>query len=513
MSNTGKPKRIALVGMHLESKSFAPVSDEDAFRSLCYMSGDEIIADAALNNPKGPAEVPAFIAEMNKAGDDWEARPIVVTAAEPGGPVDHAFFSATLTEMKRRLADAMPLDGVYTSLHGAMISTESDDPDGELFEMVRSVVGPDVPLIATLDLHANISERMVAEADILVSYRTNPHVDQEARAGEAAGLMLEMFDGMCPETAFIRLPICAPTTTLLSAEGAYADMIDLGQKAKTDAIANVSAVAGFVYGNSVYNGISVIVTARGDLAAARSLCARVATLGWNQRERFQKPITCLEDAVEMAVANGQDPSRPALIFADSADNPGGGGRGNTTWILQALHEADAQGVLFVNFIDPALVQAAQEAGEGAAITARFNAETESEFSKPFEADARVLGLSDGACIGRRGIWKDRAITLGPSALLELGGIRVVVATLRKQCADPVFFEMFGLDIARARTVVVKSRGHFRAGFDEFFGPGQVIEVDAPGLTSPVLTRFDFKNLPRPVYPMDPDTKWDGPQWG
>ena len=124
----------------------------------------------------------------------------------------------------------------------------------------------------------------------------------------------------------------------------------------------------------------------------------------------------------------------------------------------------------------------------------------------------MLKLSDGACVGRRGIWKDRAITLGPSALLELGGIRIVVATMRKQCADPVFFEMFGLDIARARTVVVKSRGHFRAGFDEFFDPGQVLEVDAPGLTSPVLSRFDFKNLPRPVYPMDPETQWAGPQW-
>ena len=214
----------------------------------------------------------------------------------------------------------------------------------------------------------------------------------------------------------------------------------------------------------------------------------------------------------MAVANGRDPSRPALIFADSADNPGGGGRGNTAWILQALVDAGAEDVLFGNFIDPALVRAAQEAGEGAAITARFNTETESEFSKPFEADARVLKLSDGVCVGRRGIWKDRAITLGPSALLELGGIRVVVATMRKQCADPVFFEMFGLDIADARTVVVKSRGHFRAGFDEFFTSEQVIEVDAPGLTSPVLSRFDFNNLPRPVFPLDQDATWDGPGW-
>ena len=128
------------------------------------------------------------------------------------------------------------------------------------------------------------------------------------------------------------------------------------------------------------------------------------------------------------------------------------------------------------------------------------------------ATAAVEKLSAGACVGRRGIWAGRSISLGPSALLDIGGIKVVVASLRKQCADPVFFEMFGLDIAVARTVVVKSRGHFRAGFDEYFAPEQVYEVDAPGLTSPVLSRFTFKDLPRPVFPLDEDATWAGPPW-
>ena len=124
-----------------------------------------------------------------------------------------------------------------------------------------------------------------------------------------------------------------------------------------------------------------------------------------------------------------------------------------------------------------------------------------------------MALSDGACIGRRGLWAGRALSLGPAALLDLDGrIKVVVVSNRKQCADPVFFEMFGLDIAEARTVVVKSRGHFRAGFDEFFDNDRVIEVDTPGLTSPVLSRFDFKNLPRPVFPLDQDADWAGPPW-
>jgi microcystin degradation protein MlrC len=515
VTNGGKPKRIAILGMHLESNAFAPVCPEESFRVLCYLAGDDILADLNSDNPRQPVEISGFVGEMDRLGLAWEPVPILVTASEPDGPCDQVFFDATLKEMRQRLVAAGPLDGVYFSAHGGMTATQSPDPDGDLFEMVRHVVGPAVPVIATLDLHANISTRIVDNTDILISYITNPHVDQNERAGEAARAMADMLGGMKPVTAFIRLPITPPTVTLLTAQGPYADLIDYGQQAKTDAagsILNVSVVGGFVFSDLAKNGLSIIVTARHDLAAARALAEDLANRAWDMRERFRINLISLDDAVAAAVANGEDESRPALILADVADNPGGGGRGNTTWILSALLDAGAGGVLLGVFIDPALARAAHEAGEGAEIAAVFNAEGESEFSKRFEAPATVIGLSDGECVGRRGLWAGRVLNLGPAALLKLNGIKVVVGTNRKQCAEPMFFEMFGLDIAKARSVVVKSRGHFRAGFDEFFGPERVIEVDAPGLTSPVLSRFDFKNLPRPVFPLDADAVWDGPHW-
>ena len=513
MNPKGNPKRIALLGMHLESNAFAPVCDEAAFRGLCYLAGDEILADLESDNPGQPAEVGGFVSEMNRLGIPWEPVPILVAAAEPNGPCEQGFFDATLKEMKSRLNDAGPLDGVYFSAHGGMTATVSDDPDGELFEMVRNVVGPNVPLIATLDLHANISEKMVAETDVLISYVTNPHVDQKERAQEAARVMVEMFDGMRPAAAFIRLPIVAPTVTLLTAQGPYADLIKYGQEAVSEKIVNVSVVAGFAFSDLAKNGLAVIVTARGDVAAARKLAEDIANRAWKMRQRFQKSLTSIEDAVAEAVKNGEDKSRRPLIFADVADNPGGGGSGNTTWILAAFYEAGARGVLFGVFHDPDLAKMAHEQGADAAFEATFNSAGETEHSKQFKALVKVIKLSDGECTGRRGLWGGRALSLGPAALLDLGGVvQVVVGSVRKQCADPVFFEMFGLDIAQARSVVVKSRGHFRAGFDEFFGADQVVEVDAPGLTSPVLSRFDFNNLPRPVFPLDPETQWVGPRW-
>jgi microcystin degradation protein MlrC len=275
---------------------------------------------------------------------------------------------------------------------------------------------------------------------------------------------------------------------------------------------NVSVVGGFVFSDTPKNGVAVIVTARNDVKPARRVARALARQAWSGRERFVRRLTPIEEAVEMSLAAARDASRPALIYSDAGDNPGGGGRGNTTWLLAALHEAGATGVILGNFIDPALAAEAHRRGAGATFEAVFNRDAESEFSRRFAARATVRMLHDGKCIGRRGLWRGKSLDLGPSAALDLGGVSVVVATMRKQCADPVFFEMMGIDIAAARTVVVKSRGHFRAGFDEFFAPAQVYEVDTAGLTSPAIDRIAFRNLPRPVFPLDADAAWQEPAW-
>ena len=168
-----------------------------------------------------------------------------------------------------------------------------------------------------------------------------------------------------------------------------------------------------------------------------------------------------------------------------------------------------RGVVYGVFTCQRLAREAHEAGEGARTHAVFN-EVETEFSKRFESSATVLKLSDGLAVGRRGRDAGRQLKLGPSALLKLdgSGMQVVVTSLREQLADPMMLEMFGIDISEASCIVAKSRGHFRAGFDEFFGPEQIVEVDAPGLTSNVLTRFSFKGLKRPSFPLDPETTWD-----
>ena len=508
--------RIALAGMSLESNAFAPIATEADFRARYYFEGDAILAEARRPASVISTEMAAAVRTLDATGP-WEPVPAIVTDCPPWGPVDHAFFAATVEAIASRLETSRPLDAVYVANHGAMVSTGSTDPDGEMLARIREAVGPDAAIVVTLDLHANLSERMVEAADVIIGYQTNPHVDMRERGEEAAHTVRAMLAGMQPRGVLVRLPLTPPSVTLLTAAGPYGELIDYGQRRKREhggAILNVSIFGGFVFGDTPKNGVAVVVTGREDEAPARALAGEIAARAWSERARYDRRLVPIEDAVALALAQGDDPERAPVIFSDAGDNPGGGGGGNTTWLLRALVEAGARGVLYGSFFDPDLARAAHEAGAGGAIDAEFNAAGETEFAKRFRAPAVVRAVREEAIVGRRGIYAGRRLALGRMAALEIGGeggITAVVISARHQTADPVFFEALGLDVGAARTVCVKSRGHFRAGFDLWFSPEQVVEVDTPGVTAPVLDRFEWKGLPRPVFPLDPDTVWSPPE--
>ena len=208
-----------------------------------------------------------------------------------------------------------------------------------------------------------------------------------------------------------------------------------------------------------------ILAGRNDQAAADKAARDIAGRIWADRHRFVANLTSIEDCTAKALAVGRDSKLPSLCFADVADNPGGGARGNTTWLLKAFHKAGVEGACFGIHYDVPLAAEAHKLGEGARFKARFNREETNEFSEPFEAEAVVEKLSDGNIIGRRGNMAGRSGSLGPTALLRIGGMRVVIVSVRHQALEPMMFEHLGIDLAKVRSLVLKSRGHFRAGFD------------------------------------------------
>ena len=502
--------RIAVLGFAIECNRFSPVSTAQDFEDDTDIRGNRIVTEARSGASITLPDLPGFFTEMDKTGP-WTPVPLRVALAQPGGPVEEVFFKGLLAELGATLNASLPVDGVFVSCHGAALAQGTDDPDGDLFEMIRSIVGPDVPVVSVLDLHANVSRRMTDNLSVFVGYLENPHTDIRERGIEAARHMRECLAGQRTVVAMTKLPLVPPAITLLTARGPYADLINYGQTKIGGDIMNVSVMAGFAYSDSPKNGLTAVVTARnGNAAAAAGLSLDIAKRAWGMKARFKKAMMPLSDAVQLATSVGRDRRRKPIILADVADNPGGGARGNTTYLLRGLKMAGAKGVIFGVFNDPALAAEAHKLGEGAIFNASFNTQEHHEFSLPFDCEAKVVKLSDGKYVGRRGVRKDTSSDMGPSALLDLGGIQIVVITLRCQCMDPMQFEMFGLDIAQARVVVVKSRGHFRGGFDEFFRPEQIYEVDCPGLTSPVLANFNWTKLPRPVYPLDEETNWVPP---
>ena len=503
-------RRVAIIGFSIECNRFAPVATERDFAERTLLRGAAMAAAARRPDPPMLMETPGFVADMDAAGP-WQPVPLVLAEAEPNGPVDHAFFTGLLDESVAGLTAAMPLDGVYVCCHGAALTTEDDDPDATLLAAVRAAVGPDIPVVATFDLHANVSAAMVDALDAFIGYRTNPHVDRRERGAEAAQTLRRLMDGTRTALAFVKLPIMAPSVTLLTARGPYAEMMAYAHAHAGPGIINVSPMGGFAWGDSSVNGLSVVVTAeKGAERAAYDLAVATANLGWDNRHRFASDFASVAEAAALARDLGADPSRPALCFADVADNPGGGARGNTVWLLRAFLDAGVEGALFGVQYDAPLAAEACRLGIGARFTARFNRDEASPYSEPFEAEAEVLAVGDGPVACRRGIIAGTSLDLGCRAALRISGLTVVVISIRSQCADPAFFECLGLDIGAARSLVVKSRGHFRAGFDEFFDDARIVEVDSPGLTSQVFSNFDWQGAPRPIVGLDSDVTWRPP---
>jgi len=501
--------KIAILGFHLEASRFCPASETADFKAQCWETGEAITAKArAVSNL--PAELPGFYQRMDALGD-WTPAPLIIVSAPPGGPASSEVWTTFMSEARERLLAAMPVDAVYVSNHGASCAENEDDTEAALLAMLREVVGKQTPIVVTHDLHCNVSDGTAELLDALIAYRTYPHIDQRECASDAADLIHEMLAGERMVTAHIRLPLAPPLNGAVTAHGPYAELVNLGKSLThprgQGPIANVAVGAGFVFTDLPHCGVNITVTARGDLQAARRTVLQVARAGWAARHRFVANTISVERAVELA----RDATQP-LLFADVADNPGGGGRGNTTWLLKAFDQARIPAVLGV-FIDPALVGQATELGVGAEFDAVFNHE-ESQYSRRYRARAKVLKLTDGHGVGRRGIVRGRQFTLGATCLLELAesGLRVVVASLRRQLAEPAMLEMHGIDIGQAHHVIVKSSVHYRGGFDEFFTDDRIHDVDSPGLTSVDLAQFAFTKLPRPVLPLDRDVVWREPDW-
>ena len=517
----GRGPRVGLLGFFIESNRWAPAAVAEDFAQTLDLAG--VALGQALQTPASRLlpDVLGFARAMTEMGP-WTPVPLRMAACQPSGPVDHAFFAGFVADIERRLHAAGALDAVFISGHGAAITTAIDDPDAVLFERVREAVGQDVPVVAVLDLHANLSDRLTRPLSALIAYRSNPHVDLAERGEEAARHLRHLVDQSPGVVVHVKLPFVPASTTLLSAPGTpYRELLDEAARrvghGTADAppvqgLLNISLCAGFAHADAAGCGFSIAVSGLRDrVDALHAQAMAMAASVWAARHRFETRLTPLAEAVAAAADCGAGQGA-RMILADVADNPGGGAGGHTVTLMRALHEAGVRGALVAVFCDPSLAAESHARGRGAVFDATFNRVPAPPWAPTWSCRVRVMALADGEFVGRRGLLAGTRSSMGLTARLALGGteggVEVVVISQRQQLLDPA--QLDGLDINlrnKVRTLVAKSRGHFRAAFEGFAPASRILEVDAPGLTTPNLSHLPWTRLPRPVHPLDEGVRW------
>lgn len=489
--------RVAITGFMHEVNAFAkPVALADGH---CVVG-----PSGTLDDSHEPGAAVRRLRELR----DVEIVALPVWEFGASGPLLDDDFATIVDDIARRLRDATPLDGVLVLGHGAGRTVHDLDADGTFLTAIRDAVGPDVPVVVVLDFHANVSTAMCDAVDVIVGYRTNPHVDIEECSVEAAEHLHRLLDGAGTVVARCRVPMVLPqiaqNTTVgepLAEVRARADRETVGR------IRNVSVFGGFSLADVPDCGLSVVVTAdRGANDVASQVVATVAQHAWDLRGRFRMTVTPLDDSVALALEAARGVRSP-VILADTADNPGGGAPGDATFLLAALIEAQVDDVVMGVQCDPAVVEAAWDAGVGARLTVTFNAASERPLARPLTAQATVLHLVDAPVVPTKGVYRGMPRQPGRACALDLGGIRIAVSSRKVQCADDDTLVHMGLEPSEAQVVVVKSRGHFRAGFDHLFGDDQIVEVGAPGVAPAVLDGVTLVNVDRPAFPFDVDLAW------
>lgn len=466
---------------------------------------------------RGEAAVDAFRGTLSATGaaidaaadHGWALSVPVVAEATPSGLVSQAFFEQACGWIEQSLRHTPP-DGVLLHLHGSMATEHSNDGDGELLQRVRAAVGPQVPVVVVLDLHATVTPAMAQAVQCLLAYRTYPHVDMHERTHQAAALLAQAMAGhIRPMVSLARPPL------LYGCDGgrtthAASPMNRLLAQARTieasgDALV-VSVQAGFSSIDSPHIGPSVAVTTDSDPETGQRLALAFSRLIWNTRHESSIQLTAVPEAVALALASQGETGGP-LVMADHADNPGAGGYGDATAVLQAMLEAGLANAIFYAIHDPEAVQAAWQAGTGAELTLDIGGKTAPHMGGgPLRLTGTVDALSDGCYTAHGPMGGGVQRHDGPTVVFQVQGVSVVLTSSNQQANDLAQLTSLGLQPSAASTIALKSMQHFKAAFQPI--ARRIVEVDSGALCTRNYLARPYRQVRRPIHPLDPVSHHD-----
>lgn len=485
--------RIAIAGFQHETNTFSPAPTRyENFESggawpAMTRGADLFEVFHGLNIP-----LSGFI---DAAKDDCELVPILWSNAEPGGYVAQDAFDRIAAMIACGLEEAGELDGLYLDLHGAMVTEDFEDGEGELLRRLRAVVGPDLPIAVSLDLHGNLTKEFVDLASVLAIYRTYPHVDMAATGARAHKLLLQIISNGQPFAKAFRqldylIPLQAQSTMREPGRRIYGSLPEL----EGPGVASVDLAFGFPPADIHHCGTSMVAYGSDQRAVDLAADALLESLQKSESE-FHNPLIPANTAVRQAMEAAETADKP-IVLADPQDNPGAGAVGDTTGLLKALVQEGAKKACLGMLWDPDTANKAHEVGVGGTFEASLGNRLPQPDCSSFDVAVRVEAVSDGKFLFTGPMFGGTHADLGLMAVLlildDKSEVRVVVGSHRAQNADQAIYRHIGIDPTEQKIVAVKSAVHFLADYQPI--AEQVIFTESPGANPCQLDLIPFKRL-------------------
>lgn len=490
------PFQVLTAEFKHESNTFnRNLTGYDAFQGKFLYFGEEAVAKRSDAN----TELAGFLDSSQKHG--WNVEHVLSTTAEPSGMVTRDAFdrlAGPIVEAARKRKDS--LSGILLGLHGAMVTEFCEDGEGELLARLRDAVGDDIPIAITLDLHANVTPKMCELANIIVSYKTYPHVDMRDRGRQAGDILQRTMQGeIKPRTIRVHLPMLDETSTGRTDRGPMIEWVARAvEYEKHPDVFAVSINSGFGNADIADVGPTVLVTCQGKDSDHYAFASRIADEMWEGRHKSYNTYHSVEEAA--AICKAHKTSKP-IVVADYADNPGGGGYGDSTELLRALLDAKVENACFGPLLDPEVVQELSKRAVGETVTANVGGKTDARFGGgPLPLTGTLMLVSDGIFTGDGPMIGGLQLSFGKTAVLRVDGIDILIVSRVTQMLDLQQFVAFGIDPTRRSVVALKSMQHFRAAFEPI--ADKVIVCDSGALCTLQLEKLPYRNVPRPIFPLD-----------
>ena len=489
--------RVLIAGFKHETNTFSKLPTTlESYQARGLNRGEDMRTALAGTN----TEIAGFLDACARHG--WEPVLAIAADATPSGRVTREAFDEISGHILKTLDDAGPVDAILLQLHGAMVAEDHDDGESAVLNLIRERVGRDIPIGVTHDLHANVTDLTAELSDVLVSYRTYPHIDQFDTATKCADLIARKMSGeINPKVTLLRGPqLDGVDHGRTTAPGPMRDILELADKLTSDhGLLSASVNAGFPWADVDYVGPTVIVVADRENSNAMVAAEALREELWRTRETLTiQPMTA-EDALAKAREKGK--VGYPFVIADFADNPGGGGYGDSTGLLRTMIAKGIENAAFSALYDPESVETCISAGAGAEIELQLGGKVEPSLGGPVAAHGTVIGVYDGKFKLEGPMATGVAINIGPAAVFKSGGVEVVLASRRAQNYDRQFFRAVGIEPTERAVLAVKSAQHFRADYAPIASEIVVVD-DGDGITSHNFKSLKYQYIRRPIWPLD-----------